>query len=141
MKDEEAIDWCKRISKLSLDKGNKLKEGHGGLQRERIWGLCKRKKKGKKENVCEEGVFSSYVWRGAHGRVCVGIKHERNLCKKCLWQNLWTFGSISCFSQIHRWICVKIELVLVWKVEKALPKFQHDRAFCKGATLVGSRGG
>jgi hypothetical protein len=27
LKDEEAIDWCKRISKLSLDKGNKLKEG------------------------------------------------------------------------------------------------------------------
>jgi hypothetical protein len=25
LKDEEAIDWCKRISKLSLDKGNKLK--------------------------------------------------------------------------------------------------------------------
>jgi hypothetical protein len=86
LKDEEAIDWCKRISKLSLDKGNKLKEGHGGLQRERIWGLCKRKKKGKKENVCEEGVFSSYVWRGAHGRVCVGIKHEgtcvRSACGK-----------------------------------------------------------
>jgi hypothetical protein len=71
--------------------------------------------------------FSSYVWRGAHRRVCVGIKHERNLCKKCLWQSLWTFGSI--------------KSVLVWKVEKALPKFQHDRAFCKGATLVGSRGG
>jgi hypothetical protein len=31
LKDEEAIDWCKRISKLSFDKGNKLKEGHGGL--------------------------------------------------------------------------------------------------------------
>jgi hypothetical protein len=35
LKDEEAIDWCKRISKLSLDKGNKLKEGHGGLPKER----------------------------------------------------------------------------------------------------------
>jgi hypothetical protein len=33
LKDEEAIDWCKRISKLSLDKGNKLKEGHGGSPR------------------------------------------------------------------------------------------------------------
>jgi len=41
LKDEEAIDWCKRISKLSLDKGNKLKEGHGGLPREKalcVWG-------------------------------------------------------------------------------------------------------
>jgi hypothetical protein len=40
LKDEEAIDWCKRISKLSLDKGNKLKEGHGGLPKEKelcVW--------------------------------------------------------------------------------------------------------
>ncbi len=124
--------------------------GQGEQAQRRSWRLAKgddlgvmqkEKKKGKKENVCEEGVFSSYVWRGAHGRLCVGIKHERNLCKKCLWQSLWTFGSISFFSQIHRWIYVKIESVLVWKVEKALPKFQHDRAFCKGAMLVGSRGG
>jgi hypothetical protein len=35
LKDEGAIDWCKRISKLSLNKGNKLKEGHGGSLRER----------------------------------------------------------------------------------------------------------
>jgi hypothetical protein len=35
LKDEEAIDWCKRISKLSLDKGNKLKESHGGYQARR----------------------------------------------------------------------------------------------------------
>jgi hypothetical protein len=35
------------------------------------------------------------------GKVCVRIKHERNLCSKCLWQSLWTFGSISFFSQIH----------------------------------------
>ncbi len=75
------------------------------------------RKKEKKRRTCVRKVFfSSYVWRGAHGRVCVGIKHERNLCRKCLWQSLWTFGSISCFSQIHRWIYVKIESVLVWKV-------------------------
>jgi len=42
LKDEEAIDWCKRISKLSLDKGNKLKEGHGGLPSEKT--LCVWKK-------------------------------------------------------------------------------------------------
>jgi hypothetical protein len=46
------------------------------------------------------------------GSVCVRIKHGRNLCSKCLWQNLWTFGSISFFSQIHRWICVKFESFL-----------------------------
>jgi len=71
LKDEEAIDWCKRISKLSLDKGNKLKEGHGGLQRERTSGVCKGERK-KKGGVCvRKVVFSSYVWRGAHGKgVC-----------------------------------------------------------------------
>ncbi len=100
------------------------------------------RKKEKKRRTCVRKVFfSSYVWRGAHGRVCVGIKHERNLCRKCLWQSLWTFGSISCFSQIHRWIYVKIESVLVWKVQEALPKIQLDRAFCTRATRVGSRGG
>ncbi len=94
--------------------------GQGEQAQGRSWRLAKGEDlgvcKGKKESVCEEGVFSSYVWRGAHGRVCVGIKHERNLCKKCLWQSLWTFGSISCFSQIHCWICVKIESILAWKV-------------------------
>jgi hypothetical protein len=45
-------------------------------------------------------------------RVCVRIKHEGNLCSKCLWPNLWTFGLISCFFQIHYWICVKFESVL-----------------------------
>jgi hypothetical protein len=35
------------ISKLSLDKVNKLKEGHGGLPRERIFGVyVENKKKG-----------------------------------------------------------------------------------------------
>jgi hypothetical protein len=66
LKDEEAIDWCKRISKLSLDKGNKLKEGHGGLR-----GYVKGKKRRRKESGCEEDCFfSSYVWRGVHGK-CV----------------------------------------------------------------------
>jgi hypothetical protein len=34
------------ISKLSLDKGNKLKEGHGGLSRRRIFVYVGKKKKG-----------------------------------------------------------------------------------------------
>jgi hypothetical protein len=47
LKDEEAIDWCKRISKLSLDKGNKFKEGHGGLPRKKA--LCVLEKKEREE--------------------------------------------------------------------------------------------
>ncbi len=50
------------------------------------------------------------------GRVCVRIRHEKDLCSKYLLQSLWTLVLISCSSQIHRWICVKIESVLVWKV-------------------------
>jgi hypothetical protein len=110
-----AIDWCKRISKLSLDKGNKLKEGHGDLQRERTSGVCKGERK-KKGGVCVRLFLVLMCGEVLMERVCVRITHERNLCRKCLWQSLWTFGSISCFSQIHRWICVKIESVLVWKV-------------------------
>jgi hypothetical protein len=49
LKDEEAIDWCKRISKLSLNKGNKLKEGHGGLPRKKAWGFFGKKKEGRGE--------------------------------------------------------------------------------------------
>jgi hypothetical protein len=33
------------ISKLSLDKGNKLKEGHGGLPKERVSHVWGKKKK------------------------------------------------------------------------------------------------
>jgi hypothetical protein len=56
LKDEEAIDWCKRILKLSLDKGNKLKESHGGLQRERTSCVCKGERK-KKKKMCVRKVF------------------------------------------------------------------------------------
>jgi hypothetical protein len=49
LKDEEAIGWCKRILKLSLDKGNKLKGGHGGLPKGRLLGYVKKKGKEKKE--------------------------------------------------------------------------------------------
>jgi hypothetical protein len=56
LKDEEAIDWCKRISKLSLDKGNKLKEGHGGLPKERIC-VCMWRRKIEEEKECKEDWF------------------------------------------------------------------------------------
>ncbi len=65
------------ILKLSLDKGNKLKEGHGGLPRKRILCVCGEEKK--RRMKCEEG-FSSYVWRGVHAKGCVRIKHGRKLC-------------------------------------------------------------
>jgi hypothetical protein len=56
------------ISKLSLDKGNKLKEGHGGLPRERVLCVCGKEKK--KRMKCEEG-FNFYVWISVHGKgVC-----------------------------------------------------------------------
>jgi hypothetical protein len=51
LKDEEAIDWCKRISKLSLDKGNKLKEGHGGLRKGGFLCVCGKEKKKKEKEV------------------------------------------------------------------------------------------
>jgi len=57
LKDEEAIDWCKRILKLSLDKGNKLKEGHGGLPR-RVFFVCVYGEKKKEERrKCEGDCF------------------------------------------------------------------------------------
>jgi hypothetical protein len=52
LKDEEAIGWCKRISKLSLDKGNKLKEDHGSLPKGgRLVYVKKKKKKGRRMSV------------------------------------------------------------------------------------------
>jgi hypothetical protein len=57
LKDEEAIDWCKRISKISLDKGNKLKDGHGSSPRKRV---CVCGKERRRLTKCEE-VLSSYV--------------------------------------------------------------------------------
>ncbi len=62
--------------------------------------LCMQgRKKKKKKNVCEEGFLVLMCGEVLMERVCVGIKHEKNLCRKCLWQSLWTFGSINCFSQ------------------------------------------
>jgi hypothetical protein len=68
LKDEEAIDWCKRISKLSLVKGNKLKKGHGGSPRRRA--LCVWEKERKRRRRCEE-VFCSYVRKNQTWEGCV----------------------------------------------------------------------
>ncbi len=40
--------------------------------------VCMGRKK-KEEDVCEKG-FSSYVWRGVHGKVCARLMHGRKLC-------------------------------------------------------------
>ncbi len=70
------------ISKLSLDKGNKLKEGDGGLPREKVLCVCGKEKKKRKK--CEEG-FSSYVWRGVHGKgVCKNQAWKEVVCSKYL---------------------------------------------------------
>ncbi len=71
------------ILKLSLDKGNKFKEGHGGLPRKRIlFGVCEEKKK--RRMKCEEG-FSSYVRRGVHGKgVCKNQAWKEDVCSKYL---------------------------------------------------------
>jgi len=55
LKDEEAIDWCKRISKLSLDKGNKLKGSWRLTKEEGIVGMKKKKKKKGKGEENEVG--------------------------------------------------------------------------------------
>jgi hypothetical protein len=88
LKDEEAMDWCKWISRLSLDKGNKLKGGHGGSPRRRVVCVCGKARR-RRMSVRKTGFLVL---------MCVRIKHGRNLCSKCLYQtlvaNFWTFGSL-----------------------------------------------
>jgi len=49
------------------------------------------KRKEKKRRMCVRKVFLVLMCGEVlMERVCVGIKHERNLCRKCLWQSLWT---------------------------------------------------
>jgi hypothetical protein len=74
LKDEEAIDWCKRISKLSLDKGNKLKEGHGGLPKGGLLVYVEKRKEGRggvRKNflvlMCGEVLMGSVYGKMKHG--------------------------------------------------------------------------
>ncbi len=60
------------------------------LAKERTFrGMWKRKKR-RKEKGCEKDGFFFVLMCGEvlMGGVCVTIKHERNLCSKCLWQSL-----------------------------------------------------
>jgi len=71
-----------KISKLSLDKGNKLKEGHGGLPRERALCVCGKKEK---EEEVRGRSFSSNVWRSVHGKgMCKNQTRKEVVCNKYL---------------------------------------------------------
>jgi hypothetical protein len=64
-----------------LDKGNKLKEGHGGLRRERVLCVCgKERKKERKRRRCEEEFLVLMCGEVFMEKVCARIKHERKLC-------------------------------------------------------------
>ncbi len=65
-----------RISKLPLVKGNKLKEGHGGLPRER--GLCCVGGRRREENECVRKRLVLMCGRVLFiKRICVRNKHGR----------------------------------------------------------------
>jgi hypothetical protein len=65
-----------RISKLSLDKGNKLKEGHGGLPTS-ILCVCGKERKRKR---CEKEFLVLMCGEVFMEKVCARIKHGRKLC-------------------------------------------------------------
>jgi hypothetical protein len=67
-----------RIVKLSLDKGNKLKEGHGGLPREKA--LCVCGKEGKRRRKCKEECLILMCGEVFMEKECARIKHGRKLC-------------------------------------------------------------
>jgi hypothetical protein len=64
--------------KISLDKGNKLKEGHGGLPRER--GVCVCGKERKRRRKCEEEGLVLICGVVFMEKECARIKHGRKLC-------------------------------------------------------------
>jgi len=67
-----------RIAKLSLDKGNKLKEGHGGLPREKVLCVCGKERKRKRK--CEEKCLVLMCGKVFMEKECARIKHGRKLC-------------------------------------------------------------
>ncbi len=94
-----------------IGQGNKLKECHGDLPKERglfwVW-----KKKRKRRRKCEEFCYFLCVQESSIERVCVRIRHEKNLCSKYLLQSLWmlvqlvvslksTVGFVSKLNQLY----------------------------------------
>jgi hypothetical protein len=121
LKDEEAIEWCKRISSFHWTRGTSSRKVMEAYQTRRH---CVYARKGEEReewsmrkvvgsNVCKDQAWRECVQGSSIERVCVRIRHEKDLCSKYLLQSLWTFVLISCSSQIYRWIFVKIESVLV----------------------------
>jgi hypothetical protein len=62
-----------------LDKGNKFKEGHGGLRREGAF-LCVCGKERKMKRKCEEECLVLMCGEVFMERECARIKHGRKLC-------------------------------------------------------------
>jgi len=61
-----------------LDKGDKLKEGHGGLSRERVLCVCGKERKRKRK--CEKEFLVFTCGEVFMEKVCARIKHGRKLC-------------------------------------------------------------
>jgi len=71
--------WLEQgVSKLSLDKGNKFKEGNGGLQKKRIFWCIGEKKK--KEGWSGRNFLVLMCGEVFMEKVCARIKHGRKLC-------------------------------------------------------------
>ncbi len=66
-----------RISKLSLDKGNKLKEGHRGLPKGRVLCVCGKERKMRRK--CEEEFLVLMCGEVFMEKECARIKHGREL--------------------------------------------------------------
>jgi hypothetical protein len=83
LKDEEAIDWSKGFGNFHWTRGTssrKVMEAYQG--RGFFFWVCGKEKKRKMK--CE-GEFSSYVWRGVHGKgVCKNYAWKEVVCSKYL---------------------------------------------------------
>jgi len=84
-KDEETIDWSKGFGKLSLDKGNMLKEVMEAYQgREDLCVFLRRKEKEEENEVGERLLV--LVCGGVHGRV-MGKNEAWNGMELCVASN------------------------------------------------------
>jgi hypothetical protein len=71
-----------KISKLPLDKGNKLKEGSWEAYQVCGWCVFFKPRGTKEENECVRENINFYVWKNVvHGKkMCVNKDHGRKLC-------------------------------------------------------------
>ncbi len=66
--------------KLSLDKGNKLKEGHGGLPSEKALCVCEEGRR-KRRMKYKKGCWFLCVQGSSMEGMCARIKHRKSVCK------------------------------------------------------------